>query len=102
MRHLIVGFHIRDLLFDELEVRDLLTLDLASIRIRDRRVTRRADDTGRTRSHGVSSVLEREHRDLESLTFLTEHVRCRHADVLQRKVTGVTGANAKLAVDRAA
>ncbi len=83
MRHLIIGFHVGDLLFDELEVRDRLALNLARIRIRHRRIAGRADDAGRSRRNRVTSILEREHRDLESFAFLPEHVLFRNPNVLQ-------------------
>ena len=53
---MIIGFHIGDFLFDELEITDLLALDFASVGISDRSVTRSANHARRARSHRVTSV----------------------------------------------
>src|SRR5205823_924268 len=52
-----------------------------------------------SRSNRVSSLLEREHRDLEAFALFAQAIRCRHARVLKRKIARVAGANAQLAVN---
>src|SRR5215470_7231681 len=100
MRHPIVGFHLGDLLLHQLMVRDLRAECLTFQRICDGSVARRANDAGRARRDGVSALFKREHRDLEALAFFTDTIFFRHAYVLERKVSGVTGTDAELAVYR--
>src|ERR1044072_4677523 len=101
VRHLVVGFHVGNLLLDELMVGYLRPERLALQSIRHGRVARGTDDAGRARRHRVAPLLQSEHRYLEALALLANHVLGRHAHVLQREVAGVARADAELAVDGA-
>src|SRR4051812_14260827 len=72
--HLVVSFHLRDLLLNELMVRYPRPERLTRVRIRNRRITRRANHASCPRRDGVATLLQREHRDLETLAFFTNHV----------------------------
>src|SRR6476661_4520335 len=99
MAHLVISFHLSDLLFDELMIRDLGSKRLTSICIGNRCISRSANNTGGARSNRVASLLQGEHRDLEPLTFLSNHVCLRNTNVLKRKVTGVPCSNSQFAVN---
>src|SRR6266851_1580290 len=101
MTHLIVSLHLRNLLFDQLVIRDLRAKRLALICIGYRRISRGSNYARRSSSHRVATLLEREHRNLKSLAFFTDHVRLRNTHILKRKITGVAGANSQLAVNSA-
>src|SRR5205085_5085215 len=58
------------------------------------------DYASRSRGHGVAPLLQGEHRDLEALALLADHVLGGHADLLQGEVAGVARAYAHLAVNR--
>src|SRR6185436_12600458 len=81
--HLIVGFHLRDLLLYELVIRDASAKRFALVCISDRSVTRGAYDSSSSGRNRVTSLLERKHRDLEALALFADHVLLRHAHVLQ-------------------
>src|ERR1041384_6363589 len=99
MAHLVISFHLSDLLFDKLMICDLLSKRLASICIGNRRVSRSANNTGGARSNRVASLFQGEHRDLEPLTLLAHHVCLGNTHVLTRKVTGVPCSNSQFAVN---
>src|SRR5215510_5446884 len=81
-------------------VRDLRAECLAGVCIGNGSVARSADHARRARSNRVTTLLQREHRDLEALTFFTNHVLLGHTYVLQRKITRIAGPYAELAVNR--
>ena len=97
--HLIIGFHLGDLLFDQLMVRDLGAERLALVRVSNRRITRSANYSRGAGGDSKSSLLERKHRDLETFAFFADEVCFRNAHVLQRKISGVAGANSHLPVN---
>src|SRR6185503_6386359 len=74
---------------------------LTRVRIRHRRIARRTNYSRGPRRYRVTPLLERKHRDLETLAFFTNHVLLRHPHILQRKITRIPGANPKLSVNRA-
>src|SRR6266571_5378502 len=80
-------------------IRDLRAESLALVRISNRRIARGTNHSGGARSHRESSLLERKHCDLEALAFFANQVFLRHPHILQRKVSGVSGADAQLAVN---
>src|SRR2546421_7984261 len=98
MCHLVIGLHIRDLLFYKLKIGNGLPLHLACIGVGDRSVTRRPDNARCTRSDRIAAILKRKHRDLKSLALLSEHVLFRNPDILERKVTSITRADPKFAM----
>src|SRR5438270_12575462 len=80
-------------------IRDLGAECLALVRVSDRRITRSANHPRGASSHGKPSLLERKHRYLETFAFFADQIFFGHAYVLERKVPGVSGANAELAVN---
>src|SRR5712692_3619525 len=79
---------------------DLRTEGLARIRVSDRGIARCANHSRCAGRNRESSLFEGEHRDLEPLAFFADEVTFRHAHVLPRKISGVPGADAELAVKR--
>src|SRR6185503_8504594 len=65
-------------------------------------VTAGADEAGRTGGDGVAPLVEREHRDLEALARLAEHVLGRHFHVVHLEVAGVAREDAPLLLERPA
>src|SRR5712692_2558616 len=81
-------------------IRDLRAECFALVCISHGRITRGANHSGGAGGDGESSLFQCEHSDLEAFAFFADQVFFRHAHVLQRKVSGVAGANAELAVNR--
>ena len=73
---------------------------LPLLRILCTRVAAGADQSGRSRGHGITSLIEREHRDLESLSRLSEHVSVGNLDLVHLEETGVPGEDSPLLFQR--
>ena len=80
---MVVGFHVGDLLFDELVICDSGAERFALISISDRSVAGGADDSGSARGHRESSLLQGEHSYLESFAFFPHEILLWNAHVLE-------------------
>src|SRR3954454_2700905 len=71
---LIIRLHLRDHFFHELMLADLDAERLPLLRVFHARVTAGPDQAGRARRDRETSLIQREHRDLESLAGSAHHV----------------------------
>ena len=69
---------------------------LALARVLDRPLETGADDAAAARGDREAPVVERVHRDLESLALLAEPVLGRHLDVLEEELAGRARPDAEL------
>src|SRR5947209_1193750 len=83
-------------------LRDFDAERLALLRVFHAGVTAGADQTGGSRGNGIAPLIEREHRDLESLARLAEKILFRHFQVIHLEVAGVSREDAPFFLQRAA
>ena len=101
-RRLIVGLHLRDHFLHELVLADLDAERLSLARIFRAGIAARADQAGRAGRHRQPPLIERKHRNLESLARLSDEVLFRHLDAVHLEETRVAGEDAPLLRQRAA
>src|SRR2546428_9661800 len=97
---LVVPRHARDHLLDELVLADGPAKGPALPRVTRAAVKTGPDETGRSRRHGIPTLIQRKHRDMEPLTLLTEAVVFGHPHLVHHDRSGVAGTDAQLAVNR--
>src|SRR5207302_724783 len=98
LRGLVREHHLRDHVLYELVLPDRLTERLALAGIFDRALQARADDPTRPGGDREAPLIERVHRDLETLAFLADQILRRNLDVLEEELTGRAAARELLAV----
>src|SRR5689334_12516919 len=81
---------------------DLDAEGLALFRVLRARVAAGADEAGRAGRHGEASLVEREHRDLESFARPAEQVLLRHFHLVHLEEAGIAREDAPLLLERAA
>src|SRR3989441_6594856 len=97
---LVVPRHARDHLLDELVLADGPAKGPALPCITGTAVQTGPDETGRPRRHGIATLIQRKHRDVEPLTLLTEAVIVGQPHLVHHDRSGIAGTDAQLAVNR--
>src|SRR5215208_6774088 len=101
-RRLVVRFHLRNQLFDELMRANLDAERLSLFRVLHARVATRPNEAGGAGRYGIAALVEGKHRNLESLAFAADEILRRHLDVLHLEESGIAGEDAPLLRQRAA
>jgi hypothetical protein len=101
-RRLVVRLHLRDHFLDQLMLADLDAERLALLGVFHARVAARTNQTRGARGDGKAPLVQREHRDLETLARSTDQVLFRHLDLVHLEEAGIAGEDAPLLLHRAA